>query len=200
MEKSMKKLIAGLLVLTGLFFIVSKINAAQPLDQMGQSRTVYTPQASSTNPPTSAVLPAANSWNAPIAGSSNPASGSATSIVLPVVQTTMTFNGGVSNSTFTAKNCITDLSVSLSSGSTFYLLDGGTTAYVILGAANLPFSGATTSIWTKHWDHTGPWCGTAGNTVTLSIPAPAVATGNNAINVEGYSVIPGLAAIYNQGQ
>lgn len=195
----MKKLIVTIGVIGTLLF-VGKVMAGVPTDQMSQSRTSYIVPPASTSAPSAVTYPLASNWNTIITTSIVSASGAATTVALPVSQTTMTFTNGVSNSTFSARICITDITANLSSNSTFYLLDGATTSYVVYGAANLPFSGAAASVWTKHWDHLGPWCGTAGNTATLLIPIPGVATVLNAISVDGYTVITGLASIYNVGQ
>lgn len=196
----MKKVLSVIGLMGTLFFFVGKINAGVPMEQIQNGHTVQIVPANSTSQPSPTFIPPMSYWNTSISVSSAVASGSAASIVLPVVQTTMTFTAGATISTYTARNCITDVSVNLSSGSTFYLLDGNTTSYVVSGLANIAFSGATASVWTKHWDHLGPWCGTAGNTTTLSIPAPGTATTVNSINADGYTVITGLAGIYNNGQ
>lgn len=182
-----------------LFFLPGKAKAGLPFDQMTTSRISYSvPVGTAT--PTLTTLPIASNWNTSLAGSSAPVAGSPATVVFPIFQTTVTFNSGLTTSTYTARNCITDITVTLSNASTFYILDGGTTDYAIYGSAIIDFSGATTGEWSKHWDHLGPFCGTAGNSLTLSIPAPAPNTATNAINADGYTVITGLAAIYNQNQ
>jgi hypothetical protein len=195
----MKKLILTIGIFSGLFLITGIAKAGLPMDQMTQNRTINIP-GSGTASPTSYTYPGTANWNTSINGSSAPASGSAASIVFGVNQTTFTTNSGVTISTYIARNCITDVTATLSSGSTFFILDGGTTDYVVYGAAIIDFSGATSAEWSKHWDHLGPLCGTAGNTMTLSIPAPNVATTLNAISADGYTVITGLGSNYNLNQ
>lgn len=196
----MKKLVLLVGLFGSLFFLSSKVNAGTPMEQLLINRTSYSVPASTSFTSVATQYPITGNWNTVISSYALGSSGAPTIISLPVVQSTISFNFGVTNSTYQARNCITDLSVQLSAGSTFYLLDGNTTSYYIYGGANLAFSGATGSIWTKHWDHLGPWCGTAGSVTTLQIPAPGAATTLNAINADGYTVITGLAAIYNVNQ
>ncbi len=174
--------------------------AGVPTDQMSQTRTSYIVPINSTASPAPTTYPMASSWNTQISvSSSTPSGAGAVFVVIPVAQSTMTFNGGVSNSTYTARNCLTDISIVISSSSTFYVLDGNTTSYAIPGAGLQPYSNAPSVNWNKHWDHTGPLCGTAGNTMTLSI-AGTGGSGPNAVSADGYTLFTGLTSIYNVGQ
>lgn len=196
----MKKLIVAIGVISTLLFL-GKVMAATPTDQMSQNRTSYIVPSASTAAPSPLFYPVASNWNTLIGGSSVSAtSGGALLVAFPVVQTTMTFTNGISNSTFSARNCLTDLAISLSSGSTFYVLDGNTTSYAIPGTSVQAYSGAAVGMWAKHWDHLGPFCGTTGNALTLTIGAATGGSGTNAISAEGYTLITGLASIYNIGQ
>lgn len=196
----MKRLLVALSLFGSMAFLSTKVMAGLPWEQTLQSRTSQAIPASGSAAPTTVSYLPTGEWNTSIYGSSSSASGGALTLTFPVVQATMTYTNGATNSTFTARNCLTDITVELSNQSTFYLLDGGTTGYAIYGGAIIDFSGATSAEWVKHWDHLGPWCGTAGNALTLSIPNPSGSSTLNAINADGYSVITGLAAVYNVNQ
>lgn len=151
----MKKILLTL----GALLAGAQLYAATPLEQAGQvNQGPYS--------------------NTTIIGSSAPASGSAGTIIFPVVTKT---SGG---QTIQCRNCLTRVMMQLSVGTTFYLLDGGTTDYVVYGIG-LGASGTNTHILSEN--SIEPLCGTYNNSMTLSIPAPGTATANNVINAEGYT-------------
>lgn len=200
----MRKILVSIGLLS-LFFLCGKANAALPQDQLTGGRTVLVPPLSSnqtnTTPPVPQYYYVSSYYNTSLIQSTVAASGAAASIVFPVVQSTWTTNAGVSNSTITARNCITDLFIGLTVGGTFYMLDGGTTDYYIPGATLSSTTTAGTPVsWTKHWDSKAPWCGTAGNTLTLSIPAPTTATVLDTISADGYTIYTGPNSVYNNPQ
>jgi hypothetical protein len=94
--------------------------------------------------------------------------------------------------TYSGRNCLTRIIAQLSTSSTFYLLDGNTTSYVIYGQG-LGSSGVNTLNVSE--DHLGPLCGTAGNTMTLNL-APA-STSGNVVDYEGFTYV---APFVNAGQ
>ena len=132
-------------------------------------------------------------WDATIKGSTNPTSGTPAFVVLP------TLSKVSGSTTYSGRNCLTRLVLQLSYGSTFYLLDSGTTIYQIEGSG---IGTSTTSLATGQafpgnvgtfnlsWGELGPYCGTAGSSMTLGIPAPAQATPSNIINYEGFTFYP----------
>jgi uncharacterized cupredoxin-like copper-binding protein len=58
-------------------------------------------------------------------------------------------------------NCVTDVYVVSAGTFTFRILDGATTSYAVLHAANVVVN--------KSWDQNTAWCASAGNTLTLSV-------------------------------
>jgi hypothetical protein len=155
----MKKLILAGGLLCAILLSFGKAHAATPLDQAGQNaQGPY--------------------WNTTLLASSAPASSFNATIIFPALTKS---SGG---QTINARNCLTRLVLQMSVGTTFYLLDGGTTDYVIYGFG-LGTSGTNTLNLAE--DHLGPLCGTAGNTMTLSMPAPGANTPDNVINAEGYT-------------
>lgn len=99
-------------------------------------------------------------------------------VVLPVITK---YSGGT---TYSGRYCFTNLTIELTSASTFYLLDGGTTAYAIYGAGMATNPG----IIQVNRERLGPLCTTAGNTATISVLP--VNTLNDLVGYEGYSWFP----------
>lgn len=164
-----------LLVACAMLFFVGKLHAAVPTDQITTGNAIQ---------------------NTTIWGSSVAVSGGAAQLVFPATTKT------VGSSTINGRNCLTNLTVQLSVNSTFYIIDGGVTSsatnYVLFGTG-LGTSGTQTRDVTR--DHLGPICGSAGNALTVLIPAPGVATVNNQISAEGYTYYsPFLNGGLNNGQ
>lgn len=162
----MKKLLLSFTLAIGLFAV---IHAATPLDQP------YLGQAGPYS-------------NTTLFISTLGVSGASILNTFPSITKTQ---GGT---TYSGRNCVTNMILQLSFGSTFYALDGGTTIYTIAGNAlgsttTSTAAGYTTTLQITR-DHLGPICGAAGNTMTFSVPAPSIATPNNAINIEGYTYFP----------
>lgn len=86
------------------------------------------------------------------------------------------------STTYSGRNCITNLILQMTTAATFYLLDGNTTSYVIYGAGLGATGPATLSV---NRDRLGPICGTAGN--TMSINMQPASTGVDVANYEGYT-------------
>lgn len=195
----MKKFISITALSAMSLLFVGKMLAGVPFNQSSIQRTSYQTTAGSLNAPSPLTYPIAPVYHTVISSAAIGTSGTTLTIVMPVVQATMTFNSGVSNSTFSTRNCLTDITAQLTSAATMYMLDGATTNYFITGYALLPTTSSQAGTWTKHWDYLGPWCGTAGNTLTINILSTA-GPGSETVSVDGYTSIMGLGAQYNGGQ
>jgi len=193
----MKKSLMAVGLLFGLLFTVGKSYAGIPLTKDAGLDGTYGH---------------AINFNLGVYGSTNPASSTSGSIVFAVVQATyqVSNNGGTSSTnggtngvsvaTVTARTCLDYIEASLSTGTTIYILDGGTTDYTIYGSNLILYSGQTAVEYKHVWNAGEPFCGTTGNTLTISIPAPTVNTATNAVNVEGYTIFSGAGQTYNSGQ
>lgn len=89
------------------------------------------------------------------------------------------------STTFSGRNCLTNIILQMTTSATFYLLDGNTTSYVIYGSA---VGAQTSNTMQINREHFGPICGTSGNTMTLNMQ-PA-STGVDVANYEGYTWFP----------
>jgi hypothetical protein len=155
-----------LLVMVSMLFLGALARAGVPIDQS----------------PTNYQGPY---WDSTLYISSVAASGQS------LVSTFTAVTKGQSGYTASARICLTKLILQMTTGTTFYLIDGsltaGTTIQTIFGAG-LGSSGTNTLVLTE--DHLGPLCGTAGNALTLNMPAPSSATVNNLYDAEGFVYFP----------
>lgn len=98
---------------------------------------------------------------------------------------------GAGAASSTCRVCLTKFLVQIETMTVVSILDGATTGYTILGAG-LGTTGTNTLALPE--DHLGPYCASAGNTLTInSITTNGITANPQAISYEGYTNCGGTA-------
>lgn len=83
------------------------------------------------------------------------------------------------------QTCLTRIMLQLTQGSTAFLLENGTTDYIILGGGLGANTGSTPNTIALPEDHLGPLCFQNGNTASVNI-LPVTGTNPASVNFEGF--------------